>query len=437
MGGAECRREPRRAGQTIHDFPPTSRRSYDPRVSTPDRLPHSDSEARAAGLHPATRCVHAGHRASAAERAVVMPVVHSTTFLLDDDSYAAMTSGRSSDALIYTRIRNPTLDVVQKRIAALEGAERSLLFASGMAAIHAALMATVKSGSRVVAHREIYGTTWDLLANLLAPFGVTAEFVDLNDDAQRAAALARGADVVYLESITNPSLDVPDLARIAADARKAGAKVLVDATFATPLLQRPLALGADLSIHSATKYMGGHSDLIGGCVSGDAAIMKSVYRWMQLAGGCMDPNAAFLLDRGLKTLALRMERHQHNAFELARSLERHPRVEALLYPGLATHRAHERAARALSGFGGMLSIVVRGGDEAALRTIRRLELALEASSLGGVETLVSLPFNTSHAKMSPAQRLAAGIPPGLVRVSVGIEDVRDLIADFSRALDGA
>lgn len=388
-------------------------------------------------MHPATLCIHAGHRASADQRAVVAPVVHSTTFLLDDEAYAAMTSGRSSEALIYTRIRNPTLDVVQERIAALEGADRSLLFASGMAAIHAGLMASLRSGSRVVAHREIYGSTWDLLSNLLAPLGIVAEFVDLNDDDARRAALSRGADVVYLETITNPSLDVPDLPRIAADARAAGAQVLVDATFATPLLQRPLSLGADLSIHSATKYMGGHSDLIGGCVSGGAAVMARVYRWMQLAGGCMDPHAAFLLDRGLKTLPLRMECHQRNALHLARRLERHPRVEAVLYPGLASHRAHERARRTLSGFGGMLSIVVRGGDEAALRMVRRLKLALEASSLGGVETLVSLPYNTSHTRMTAAERLAAGIPPGLVRISVGVEDVRDLEADFVAALDGA
>lgn len=401
---------------------------------TTDRDPESSARP-AASLRPATVCIHAGHRASARERAVVAPVVNSTTFLLDDESYAAMTSGRASEALIYTRIKNPTLDVVQARIAALEGAERTLLFASGMAAIHAALMACVKSGSRVVAHREIYGTTWDLLSNLLAPFGVAAEFVDLNDDGARRSALARGADVVFLESITNPSLDVPDLALVAREARAAGAQVLVDATFATPLLQRPLASGAHLSIHSATKYMGGHSDLIGGCVSGSASAMAPVYRWMQLGGGCMDPHAAFLLDRGLKTLPLRMERHQSNALELARALERHPRVASVLYPGLPSHRAHERARRALEGSGGMLSIVVRGGDEAALRTIRRLEIAIEASSLGGVETLVSLPFNTSHARMSAAERLAAGIPPGLVRVSVGIEDVRDLVADFAQALD--
>jgi cystathionine beta-lyase/cystathionine gamma-synthase len=404
--------------------------------------PHDTTRSRDSGrgeprtpLHAATLCIHAGHRADANERAVVMPVVNSTTFLLDDAAYLAMTSGRASEALIYTRIRNPTLDVVQQRIAALEGAERTLLFASGMAAIHAALLATAKSGSRVVAHREIYGSTWDLLANLLSPLGIVAEFVDMNDDAAFAAALRRGADVVYLESITNPSLDVPDLPRIAAAARAAGARVLVDATFATPLVQRPLEHGADLSIHSATKYLGGHSDVIGGCVSGSAELMSRVYRWMQLAGGCMDPHAAFLVDRGLKTLPLRMERHQSNALDLARHLESHPRVEAVLYPGLSSHRAHARAARTLQGFGGMLALVVRGGDAAALRLVRGLELALEASSLGGVETLVSLPFNTSHARMSAAERAAAGIPPGTVRVSVGIEDVRDLCADFSRALD--
>ncbi|MBL8860446.1 MAG: aminotransferase class I/II-fold pyridoxal phosphate-dependent enzyme [Planctomycetes bacterium] len=387
---------------------------------------------------PATLCVHAGHRASAAQRAVVAPLVHSTTFLLDDTAYSAMTQGRASEAWIYSRIRNPTLDVVQERIAALEGAERCVVFSSGMAAIHAALLATAQSGgSRVVAHREIYGSTWDLLAHLLAPLGIASEFVDLNDPRARGAALARGADVVYLESITNPSLDVPDLQVIATEAHAAGARVLVDATFATPLLQRPLDLGADLSIHSATKYLGGHSDLIGGCVSGQADLMARVFRWMQLAGGCLDPHAAFLLDRGLKTLPLRLECHQRNALELARRLAGHPRVERVLHPGLESHPAHERALRNLQGFGGMLSFVVRGGDEAALRAVRALRLALEASSLGGVETLVSLPCNTSHARMSAAERAAAGIPPGLVRVSVGIEDVADLAVDFERALTAA
>ncbi|MBL8859141.1 MAG: aminotransferase class I/II-fold pyridoxal phosphate-dependent enzyme [Planctomycetes bacterium] len=385
---------------------------------------------------PATVCVHGGYRATAENPAVVAPIVSSTTFLLDDEAYARMLSGRADEALIYTRIKNPSLDVVQDRIARLEGAERALVFASGMAAIHAAVMSCVKHGSVIVAPREIYGSAWDLFANLLKPLGIETRFVDMSNagELERAIVDSRPA-VVYAESISNPTLTVCDLRVVARHARAAKAALIVDATFATPILQRPLALGADLVLHSATKYMGGHSDLIGGVVAGSNARMQSVYRWMQLAGGCMDPHAAFLLDRGLKTLPLRMRAHIENAAALAEHLSRHPRVKSVLYPGLAAHRSHEIGRELLSGFGGMLSFVVAGGDAAALRCIRALELALEASSLGGVETLVSLPFNTSHARLSPAERQAAGIADGFVRVSVGIEDARDLIEDFDRALE--
>lgn len=394
----------------------------------------SESE-RSREWKASTLCVHGGHRASAANPAVVMPVTNSTTFLLDDAAYARMLGGRTSEALIYTRIRNPSLDVVQERIARLEGAERAIVFASGMAAIHAAIMAFVKSGSKIVAHRELYGSTWDLLHNVLRPLGVETEFVDLADPRARDAAIAAAKPaLVYCESISNPTMSVSDVAAIAHSARAHGARTIVDATFATPILQRPIALGADLVVHSATKYLGGHSDLIGGVVSGSHETLKPVYRWMQIAGGCMDPHAAFLLDRGLKTLPLRMRAHVENAGVLAAWLEKQPRVESVLYPGLASSTTHATAKRALSGFGGMLSFVVSGGDDAALRFVRALELALEASSLGGVETLVSLPFNTSHVKLGVEGRRAVGIPPGMVRVSVGIEDVDDLIADFDRAL---
>jgi len=364
-----------------------------------------------------------------------MPVVHSTTFRLDDEAYARMLSGRTHDALIYTRIRNPSLDVVQHRIARLEGAGRAIVFASGMAAIHAAVMSCIAKGGRLVAHSEIYGSAWDLFANLLAPLGIEAHFVDLADPDVRAREIAAAKPaVVYVESISNPTMSVADLPAIAQAAHKHGAALIVDATFATPILQQPLALGADLVVHSATKYMGGHSDLVGGCVAGAETRMAGVYRWMQLAGGCMDPHAAFLLDRGLKTLPLRMKAHVENATRIARWLDLHPRVESVLYPGLVTHPSHDTGRRVLSAPGGMLSFVVEGGDEAALRFVRRLGLALEASSLGGVETLVSLPFNTSHARLSHEQRLEGGIPPGLVRVSVGIEDAQDLIDDFENAL---
>jgi cystathionine beta-lyase/cystathionine gamma-synthase len=388
-------------------------------------------------FRPATLCVHAGHRADPSTPEVVAPIAQTSTFLLDDAAYARMLGGKVDEALIYTRIRNPTLDVVQRRIAALEGAESCLVFSSGMSAIHSSLMSLVKSGSRIVAHRELYGSTWDLLVNVLPTLGVETVLADLNDDADRARVLKapRGEiAVVYCESISNPTMNVADVPAIARAAHAAGAKLLVDATFATPMLQRPLALGADLVLHSATKYLAGHSDLIGGAACGSAAAMKGVFRWLQLGGGCMDPHAAFLLDRGIKTLPLRMRAHVENAQRLAARLERHPRVTAVLYPGLESHPSHALAQKVLAGPGGMLSFVVAGGDGAALRFLRGLKLALEASSLGGVETLVSLPFNTSHVKLSAEQRSEAGIPPGLVRVSVGIEDADDLIADFEQAL---
>jgi cystathionine beta-lyase/cystathionine gamma-synthase len=385
-------------------------------------------------LRTSTLCIHAGWRASPRQKAVVPPIAQTSTFLLDDASYAAMLEGRLEEAVIYTRMGNPTLDALQAKLAAIEGAEKALVFASGMAAMHSALMSCVRSGSRIVAQRELYGSAWDLMHNFLRPLGVTTEFVDLNDAAARRAALARPCDVVYCESISNPTLSVGDLVGIARDARAAGAVSIVDATFATPVLQRPLALGIDVVLHSATKYLAGHSDVIGGVVATSEARARGVYRWLQLAGGCLDPHAAFLLDRGLKTLPLRMRAHVENACELARFLSRHPRVERVYYPGLEQHPTHALAKEQLSGPGGMVSCVVRGGDAAALAVLRRLRLALEASSLGGVETLVSAPFNTSHARLSEAERAAAGIAPGFLRISVGVEDARDLVADFEHAL---
>lgn len=391
--------------------------------------------ARPRTLGFSTLCIHAGHRASAEEPAVVPPLVHSSTFRLDDRSYERMLAGHVEEALIYTRLGNPTLDAVQRRLAALEGSEHALVFASGMAAIHAAIMSVVQSGSTIVAHREIYGSSWDLFHNFLSKLGVTTLFVDMMDAAELARVLAaKKPQVVYCESISNPTLAVCDLPAIARAAHAHGATLIVDATFATPLLQKPLALGADLVVHSATKYLGGHSDLIGGTVCGDRERLRKVYRWLQLAGGCMDPQAAFLLDRGLKTLPLRVRAHCANAERVATFLASRPEVERVIYPGLASHASHARARELLAAPGGMLSFVIRGGDQAALAFARALELAIEASSLGGVETLVSLPFNTSHVKLSEADRTAMGIPPGFVRVSVGIEDAEDLIEDFGRAL---
>lgn len=385
--------------------------------------------------HFATDCVHAGYRATREHPAVVAPVVSSATYLLDDRAYELMGSGRADEAWVYSRMRNPTVAALEARLACLEGAERAHVFASGMAAIHAAVMSVVSQGARIVAPREIYGSAWDLFANLLPRSGVTTTFVDTSDltELERAIERVRPA-LVYVESLSNPTLTVADVPAITALARRAQAVCIVDATFATPVLQRPLALGADLVVHSATKYLAGHSDVLGGVVAGSAERLRAVFRWLQLAGGCLDPHAAFLIDRGVKTLPLRMRAHQENALVLARHLAAHPRVERVLHAGLESHPTHHVATRVLDGFGGMLAFVVAGGDAAALRCVRALELGLEASSLGGVETLVSLPFNTSHAKLSREERHAAGIAEGLVRVSVGIEDVRDLVRDFDRAL---
>ena len=270
-----------------------------------------------------TLCVHAGHRPSARERSVIAPIVQSATFLLDDESYAHMLAGRSDRALIYTRLGNPTLASVQTKLAALEGADGALVFSSGMAAIHAALAAHLRAGARIVAHHELYGTAWDLLQNALPALGVRVDFADLNDPSQRAAALAQPCDVVYCESVSNPTLVVGDVSGIARAARERGATLIVDATFATPVLQRALALGAHVVVHSGTKYLAGHSDVLAGVVASDETRLRAVYRWLQLAGGCLDPHAAFLLDRGLKTLPLRMRAHVENACELARFLARH------------------------------------------------------------------------------------------------------------------
>ena len=387
-------------------------------------------------LQPESLCVHGGWRPNEVERAAVLPLVRSSTYLLRDDAYAAMLEGRAEEAWIYSRLRNPTLDAVQEKLAALEGAERALLYASGMAAIHAATLACVKQGGRIVAPRRLYGSTWDLFVNLLGPLGIRTDFVDYNTAGAVERVLDAGpVDLVWAESLSNPTMDVTDVEQLARAAHARGAKLVVDATFVSPLRQRPLAMGADLVVHSATKYLAGHSDLLGGVVCGAGPLMKECFRKLQLAGGCMDPQGAWLLDRGIKTLSVRMERQEAVALELATRMERHPEIERVLHPRLSSHPQYALAARMLPhGSGGMWSFVVRGGDARALRMVRRLRVALEASSLGGVETLVSLPFNTSHARLTESQRTEAGIAPGLVRMSTGIEAVEDLWHDLSTAL---
>ncbi len=386
-------------------------------------------EAREREAQPglSTRAVHAGEAAPRPGEPVVTPLAQTSTFFTDP-----VPKGE----VLYTRYgTNPNHLVVGRKLAALEGAEAGLVLASGMAAESMAVLAfagAAASRNHIVAQSELYGGTHGLFRHDLPALGIETTFVA--DDEGWEAAIRPETALLYAELPVNPTLRLPDFPRIAELARRRALPLLVDATFATPINFRPLEHGATLAIHSATKYLGGHSDLTAGAVAGSTADIERVRAKMKAFGGVLDPHATWLLERGMKTLALRVERHNANALALAQWLESHPAVTRVLYPGLPSHPDHERARALLDGFGGMLSIVVRGGDDAALRVCGRLKLMRAAPSLGGVDTLVSMPRYTSHAALTPEQRHAAGIDDGFIRISVGIEDEADLRADLAQAL---
>lgn len=385
---------------------------------------------------PSTRSVHLGVDTDPATRAVVPPVVNNAAFAYDDvAAWREVALGRAPGD-IYSRNSNPTVRLFEQRMAALEGAEGAVAFANGMTAIASTLFALLSPGERAVTVKDAYGGTYLTFTELLPRFHVECEVCETEDAGAVEAAIARGCRLLYLETPTNPTLKVVDLARLAAAARAAGAIVVVDNTFATPVNQQPLALGADLVIHSATKFIGGHGDAMGGVVCGRADLVKTIYRWREIAGGALDAQSASLLLRSLKTLGLRIARQNENAMGVARFLETHPAVARVHYPGLPSHPAHEVASRQMSGFGGMLSFELRGGIEAATRVLDRLQYAYLAANLGQVETVAGPPSLTSHVELTAEEREAAGIPEGLVRYSVGIEDLGDLEADLAQALRG-
>jgi cystathionine beta-lyase/cystathionine gamma-synthase len=371
-----------------------------------------------------TRAVHAGAPPPAAGAPVVMPIHQTSTFFSGADAPAEV---------LYTRYgSNPNHLAVARKVAALEGAEDAVVVASGNAACALALLSCAAAGGRIVAQKELYGGTLRLLQREFPRLGIRTQYVPVA--AEWSAALLEPAAAVLIELPVNPTLRVPDLPGAAAAARAAGVPLIVDATFATPINLRPLEHGAELVFHSATKYYGGHSDLSAGVVAGSAARVAAVRELVTSFGPVLDPHAVWLLDRGIKTLAVRMARHNENGLAVARWLEAHPLVERVLYPGLPSHPDHARATALMTGFGGVVSLVVRGGDEAALHFTRSLELMCVAPSLGGVETLVSMPRHTSHAGLTREERYAAGIPDGFVRLALGIEDAADLVADLEQAL---
>jgi cystathionine beta-lyase/cystathionine gamma-synthase len=335
---------------------------------------------------------------------------------------------------LYTRYANPTLHELEEALAALEGAEAALVLASGMAAMTTALFSRVKAGDEVLASASLYGGTTRLVREVLPAFGVAGRLVPPGELTSIDRVASSSARVVVIETPTNPSLEVVDVRAVAQAAHARGLELIVDNTFASPVLQRPLELGADLVMHSLTKSLAGHSDVMGGALVGSRKRIEQARDALKVLGGCMDPHPAFLALRGLKTVHLRVMRQSETALAIARHFEGHPKVRRVLYPGLASHPGHEIAQRQMSAFGGLLSFVLHGGLAAAERFYDGVRVISRAASLGGVESLVSLPVHTSHHGYTDEQLRLAGVDPGQIRLSVGVEDVADLIDDVERAL---
>jgi cystathionine gamma-synthase/cystathionine gamma-lyase/cystathionine beta-lyase len=371
-----------------------------------------------------TLAVHAGEPRPARDRSVVFPIYQGTVYEIE--------AGGSVDYIRYSN--TPTQTYLQDKLAALEGAEAAVVTASGMAAIATALHAVLATGDRIIVAGNIYGGTHALLAEEARRIGWGVDFVAADDPDAWAAALRPETKAVYVESITNPLIRVGDLVGLADFARGHGLTSIIDNTFPTPMLFRPHSVGYDLVCHSATKALNGHSDLVAGVVTGSAERIEQVRHHLTLFGGSLDPNTAFLLARGLKTLALRVRAQNTNALVLARYLEGHEAIAEVHYPGLESHPDHARAASLFNGFGSMLAFRPAGGLEAAERLLKTLTIPYAAASLGGVESLITRPAISSHAKMTAEERAAAGIGDDLIRFSTGIEAAEDLIADFAQAL---
>jgi methionine-gamma-lyase len=381
----------------------------------------------------ATLAIHSGEAKHGLNAPVTEPIVRSANFTFADTAEMKRWAEGNSKAFIYTRYGNPTLAVAETKIAELENGEAALVTASGSAAISSALLSVLQTGDELVAARQLYGGSYRLMRDILPRMGIRVHHVeaDLQGVDQLVNAKTRA---IYVESPTNPTLGIVDLKKVVALARKHKLVSLIDNTFATPILQKPLNLGFDLVLHSATKYLAGHSDILAGAVAGNREQIAKVRQMMISLGGSMDPDPAYLLIRGLKTLEIRVRRQCQSAMAVARFLERHPKIGRVHYPGLASHPDHRLAKRQMTGFGGMLAFDLKGGLSAARRFCDKAQIFLLAASLGGVESLIVLPIYTSHYRMNTAELAAAGVGPGTVRMSIGLEDPRDLLSDLKTAL---
>ncbi len=382
-----------------------------------------------------TQCVWAGEEEYLMQGATQVPVVHSVSFgYADVDEWLRVALGQKPGH-IYGRNTNPTVDAFEHKIRRLEGAEAATSASTGMGIISSTLHALLSPGDRVVSVKDTYGGTNKLFIEFLPRFQIDVALCDTIDHEAIEAEVARGCRVLYLESPTNPTTKVVDLARLARAGRAAGATVIVDNTFATPINQNPLALGADLVLHSATKFLGGHADALGGVICGGQKLVEQIYHYREINGATLHPMAAYLLLRGMKTLHLRIRQQNESALKIAQFLESHPAIAEVRYPGLASHEGHTIAREQMRGFGGMLSFTLKENSFDAVRKfLPRLRYAHAAANLGAVETIVGPPATTSHVECSREERAAMGIPESLIRYSTGIEETEDLIRDLTQAL---
>lgn len=382
-----------------------------------------------------TRLIHAGHQPDATG-AVNVPIYQTSTFAFRDAAHGAALFAGEEDGYIYTRIGNPTIRALEQSVAELEHGCGAIATSSGMGAVCTVYLALLEAGAHVVSTASVYGPSRGLMENHFSRFGVASTYVDTSDLALVRDALRPNTKLLYVETPSNPAMQVTDIERVSGLAHAQGCLVVVDNTFASPYLQNPLDLGADVVLHSVTKFINGHADVVGGIlVAKDPSLCKRLRAVMVNSGCNMDPHQAFLVLRGLKTLGIRVERAQRSALEIARWLEKQPEVSAVRYVGLESHPQYALARRQMRGFGAMISFDLRGGLEAGRRLMDRVRVATLAVSLGGVETLIEHPASMTHAGISPEDRRAAGIGDGLVRYAVGIEDVEDLLADLRQALD--
>lgn len=401
---------------------------------TDRKPPGGETTSTIAAQKQSTIGVWGGEERPLAFGAAQVPIVQSAPFAYEDlDEWAAVALGQS-EGFIYSRNTNPTVAVFEEKCRLLEAGEKAVAFASGMAAISNTLFTHLSPGDRVVSIKDSYGGTSRIFLDVLPRMGIDVDLIETSNGDAIDEAIAKGCRMVYLETPTNPTLKIIDLRRAISAAAKQGAITVVDNTFATPINQNPLALGADMVVHSATKYLGGHDDAMGGVLVGQSDLVRAVYEYREICGAVLSAFSAYLLLRGLKTLDLRVRKQNETGLAVARFLAAHPKVKDVFYPGLETHDKHEVAKSQMSGFGGILSFSIDGDLDALKRFVGKLHYVHRAASLGSVNTLIGPPALTSHVECSPEQRAALGIPETLLRYSCGIEDAGDLIAQLDEAL---